>query len=66
MKKLRRKPWVSETTGYSESYIDEKEKLDPTFPRRVSIGPRAVAWVEQEVLDWVEARIRQRDEAAAA
>ena len=64
MPKFRRKPWVAATTGYSETYIDEKEKLDPTFPRRVSIGPRAVAWVEQEVLDWVEARIRLRDAAA--
>ena len=64
MKKFRRKPWVSDVTGYSETYIDEKERTDPTFPRRAKIGPRAVAWVEQEVLDWIEARIRQRDQAA--
>ena len=62
--RLRRKPWVSEVTGYSETYIDEKDKLDPTFPRRVQIGPRAGAWVEDEVLAWVENIIRQRDAAA--
>lgn len=27
------------------------------FPQSVSIGPRAVAWVETEVEDWIEQRI---------
>jgi prophage regulatory protein len=33
------------------------------FPRPVKIGEHAVAWVEEEVDDWLESRIRARDAA---
>ena len=31
------------------------------FPRQVRLSPRAVAWVESEILDWQSARIAERD-----
>jgi len=34
------------------------------FPKQVSLGERAVAWVEEEILDWVQARVDERDVSA--
>ncbi len=31
------------------------------FPKNVSLGDRAVAWVEEEIEDWVQHRIEDRD-----
>ncbi|MGV2842161.1 AlpA family transcriptional regulator [Vibrio cyclitrophicus] len=31
------------------------------FPKAVSLGCRSVAWVEEEVTDWVLDRIGERD-----
>jgi prophage regulatory protein len=36
-----------------------------TFPRPVALGPRAVAWVADEVEAWVTARIAARDDVEA-
>jgi prophage regulatory protein len=57
--KLVRLDAVKSITGRSRSRI----YADPEFPRPVKIGPRAVAWVEDEVRAWVEERIRQRGPA---
>jgi len=35
------------------------------FPPNVSLGARSVAWVEQEVEDWIFSRIAQRDNQEA-
>lgn len=35
------------------------------FPKQINLGPRCVAWIEAEVVAWVEARITEsRGEAA--
>jgi prophage regulatory protein len=49
-------------TGLSKSTIydlgdPESPRYDPTFPRRFQITPGTVGWVEQEVMEWLEARI---------
>jgi prophage regulatory protein len=31
------------------------------FPKQVRLSPRAVAWIESEILDWQSARIAERD-----
>ena len=31
------------------------------FPRPVSLGGRAVAWVREEIEEWIEQRIAERD-----
>ncbi|MGL4936434.1 helix-turn-helix transcriptional regulator [Shewanella sp.] len=59
--KLIRLKDVIACTGLARStiykYIDEG-----IFPKAVSLGGRAVAWVESEVQQWILARIAARDE----
>lgn len=31
------------------------------FPKQVSLGANAVAWVEEEVLTWIEGKVLERD-----
>ena len=57
MPKLLRLEAVKELTGLSRSSI----YADPVFPRPVKIGARAVAWVEQEISDWIASRIEERE-----
>ncbi|MCL6730235.1 helix-turn-helix transcriptional regulator [Sphingomonas hankyongi] len=57
MLKLLRLVAVREITGLSRSSI----YADPGFPKPVKIGPRAVAWVEEEIIGWVGARIQERE-----
>ena len=35
------------------------------FPRRVRLSEQCIAWVEEEIDAWVNARIRERDTACA-
>ena len=56
MARLLRLPAVKQITGLSRSTI----YADPSFPRSVKIGERAVAWVEDEINDWIGARIAER------
>jgi prophage regulatory protein len=57
MSRLLRLDAVKEITGLSRSTI----YADPSFPKSVKIGERAVAWVEDEIREWVEARIAERE-----
>jgi prophage regulatory protein len=59
MSRLLRLSAVKEITGRSRSTI----YADPSFPRPVKIGERAVAWVEDEIREWVDARIQEREAA---
>lgn len=45
------------TLGRSTIY---KYMADNNFPKAVSLGDRAVAWVEEEVQDWMMAKIEGR------
>lgn len=49
------------STGLSRSTI-YKYIADDLFPKPVSLGERSVAWVEDEVNDWLIARVHERDE----
>lgn len=31
------------------------------FPKQVSLGANAVAWVEEEVLEWIASKVQARD-----
>jgi prophage regulatory protein len=61
--KLIRIRGVLELTGISKSYAYYLSKQG-LFPQSVSLisGGSAVAWVESEILDWVDSRIKARDE----
>lgn len=50
------------STGLARSTV-YKYVADGSFPKPVSLGDRAVGWVESEVQDWVLARIEERDQA---
>ncbi|WP_372880293.1 AlpA family transcriptional regulator [Psychromonas sp.] len=52
---------VMSTTGLSRSSI-YKYIGEDRFPASVSLGDRAVAWVESEVLNWMEVVVARRDD----
>lgn len=63
---LRRKQ-VEARTGLSRSSIYSRLRCnpkrpgdyDPTFPRPISVGAKAVGWVESEVEAWIAAQIKK-------
>ena len=67
---LRRKQ-VEARTGLSRSTIyaklrrntERSSEFDPTFPRPVSIGPKAVGWLEHEVDAWLTAQVQKSRKA---
>ena len=69
-KRLIRLPEVLSRTGYGRTTIYRKME-DGSFPRSVKLGgppvdpeafdSRAVAWIEDEVDQWIESRIEERD-----
>lgn len=52
-----RLPTVQRRTGLSRSSIYFRMS-EGSFPRPVSLGSRAVGWVESDVQQWIEARIQ--------
>ena len=59
--KLLSKRQVKEMVLYSPQHIARLEAAGQ-FPKRVRLGDCRVGWVEQEVLDWLQARIDARDQ----
>jgi len=59
---IRRKQ-VEARTGLSRSTIYQRVS-DGTFPQPISLGARAVGWVEAEISDWLKGRIAARRGAA--
>lgn len=51
---------VMECTGLGRSSI-YKQISDGTFPKNVSLGYRAVGWVDSEVDEWILEKIAERD-----
>ena len=54
---------VMSNTGLGRSTI-YKYIAEGMFPKPVSLGARAVAWVESEVDDWILDKVEQRDAPA--
>lgn len=61
MRLLRLKEVIA-CTGLARATVYKYIKQG-TFPASVSLGDRAVAWVESEVQDWILEKIALRDEA---
>jgi prophage regulatory protein len=55
-----RLPAVKDRTGLSRSFI-YSEMDAGRFPKQVPLGAKAVAWVEDEITAFQEARIAARD-----
>jgi prophage regulatory protein len=61
---ILRLPAVKTRTGLSRSTIYLRVSQG-RFPRPVSLGGRAVGWVEAEIQEWLQQRIAARRKAAA-
>ncbi len=53
---ILRLPTVKTVTGLSRSTIYLRMS-EGTFPEKISLGSRAVGWLETEVQDWLDERI---------
>ena len=51
---------VKRRTGFQKSSIYNRI-TEGIFPRPVPLGARAVAWVEDEIQEWINSRISERD-----
>ena len=61
-----RRPEVQARTGLARSTIQVR-LAEGRFPRPVSLGSRAVGWIEAEVDEWIRERIAEsRDTESAA
>ena len=60
IQKLIRLPEVINRTGYQRSNIYLLMNQGQ-FPKSVSLGGRAVAWLESEVDTWIQERVELRD-----
>lgn len=60
---LLRMARVRQRTGLSPATIYRREAAG-TFPRRVAIGARSVAWYESDIEDFVAAPMEYRADAA--
>ncbi len=56
MRAIRRKA-VSEKTGLSSPSIDRLER-DGKFPPRIQLTDHGVAWIDEEVDEWIASRQR--------
>jgi prophage regulatory protein len=61
--KVLRRPEVCKKTGLSYPTLYRYEKAGD-FPARRQLGPNSVGWIESEIDEWIEARVK-RVEAAA-
>lgn len=61
--RVRRLPWVKETSGYSKTSIYRLAKLG-RFPKPVPLSnDGAVGWLEHEILGWIQSRVATREAA---
>ncbi|MCW5879705.1 MAG: AlpA family phage regulatory protein [Anaerolineae bacterium] len=68
-KAILRIPAVCSRIGLSRSSVYDRlnpssKSFDPSFPRPISIGPRSVGFVEEEIDRWIDQRIEQSRLAA--
>jgi len=55
-------PKVKDYTSISTSEIYRRIAAG-TFPTQITLGPKSVAWLEAEVLAWLDALAAQREAA---
>ncbi len=63
--RLIRRTDVQKMIGLSRSTIytrldKNSPHFDPSFPKPIKLGAISVAWVESEIQEWIEARIKNR------
>jgi prophage regulatory protein len=55
---IMRLPAVIARTGLSRSTIYQKISIG-TFPGSITLGPRSVGWINEEIDQWIEECIRK-------
>ena len=60
IKTFIRLPEVIRRTGYKRTSIYEKISAG-IFPAPIKLGPRAIAWVSEEIEKWMDERVAERD-----
>ncbi|MGD0098373.1 MAG: AlpA family transcriptional regulator [Terracidiphilus sp.] len=55
-RKILRLPVILDRTGLSRSTVYQRV-AEGKFPRTVSLGTRAVGWIETEVEEWIARQI---------
>ena len=60
---ILRRPQVEARTGLKRSTIYDRIKAG-TFPAPISLGEKAVGWIESEIDAWLTAQIRKSREVA--
>ena len=53
---ILRRTQVQARTGISRSGIYQK-MANGEFPQSISLGPRAVGWLESSIDDWIQSRV---------
>jgi len=51
---------IAQRIPYSQNHLRRLEAKG-SFPKRIRIGANRVAWVRQEIDDWIEARMNARN-----
>jgi prophage regulatory protein len=54
-------PSVINISGLSRTTIYSRIEKG-TFPKQISLGERSVGWIKSEILEWINSRIKVRDE----
>jgi prophage regulatory protein len=62
--RILRYPKVEDLTGLKHSAIYERIAKG-TFPKPISLGPKARGWLEEEIFAWINERVVERDGGAA-
>lgn len=60
---ILRRQQVEARTGLSRSTIYERIRAG-TFPTPISLGAKAVGWLESEISDWLAAQVEKSRKAA--
>jgi prophage regulatory protein len=64
VQKILRRSEVERVTGLKRTTIYEKMAAG-AFPKPIQLTGKAVGWLENEVAEWQQARIAERDSQAA-
>lgn len=67
-KQLEARLGLSRSTIYGKltPNPNRPNEYDPTFPKPIQIGSRAVGWLESEINDWLTAQIEKSRSKAEA
>jgi prophage regulatory protein len=63
--RVLRLPALQEKLGLRHSAVYQRLRDDPSFPKPIRLGGRAVGWVEDEIDEWLRQRAAERDKATA-